>query len=31
MQVEMIGMMIIDVNTPSGAARIVTDGEMKLV
>lgn len=26
MQIEMIGMMIVDIDTPNGASRIVTDG-----
>lgn len=30
MQIEMIGMMIVDVDTPNGASRLVTDGELKL-
>ncbi len=31
MQIEMIGMIVIDVDTPNGASRIVTDGELNLI
>jgi hypothetical protein len=30
MQLEMIGMMIVDVDTPNGASRLVVDGELEL-
>ena len=31
MQIEMIGMMVMSVDTPNGASEIMADGELKLV
>ena len=30
MQIEMIGLMVVDIDTPNGASRVVADGELTL-